>query len=159
MPVASIGAGSGNRRPDCARRMREGGQSRPRRTRSRRPVRRGGSGPLLARFRRMFSETVAAPRGAAASVGAAAARARELTVIVPAYNEAATIADTLLSLQRQTVPIGRIIVVDDCSADGTAEVARALGATVVRPPRNTGSKAGAQSFALAHVDSALTMAI
>jgi biofilm PGA synthesis N-glycosyltransferase PgaC len=38
-------------------------------------------------------------------------------------------------------------------------VARALGVRVVRPPSNTGSKAGAQNFALAHVRTAFTMAI
>jgi len=41
----------------------------------------------------------------------------------------------------------------------TAEVAEALGVTVVRPPQNTGSKAGAQTFALARVRTAKVMAI
>src|SRR5216117_3512281 len=72
----------------------------------------------------------------------------DLTVIVPAYNEAASVADTILSLQAQTAPPREIIVVDDCSTDGTGDVARALGVIVVRPPANTGSKAGAQTFAL-----------
>ncbi|SMC07272.1 biofilm PGA synthesis N-glycosyltransferase PgaC [Rubrobacter radiotolerans DSM 5868] len=75
-------------------------------------------------------------------------RCGRLTVIVPAYNEAGTLADTVRSLKEQTVPPERIIVVDDCSSDGTGEVARALGVTVIRPPENTGSKAGAQTFAL-----------
>src|SRR5829696_2441638 len=73
-----------------------------------------------------------------------------LTVIVPAYDEAASLADTVLSLQGQTSPPREIIVDDDGSTDGTGEVARALGATVLRPPANTGSKAGAQTFALRH---------
>jgi poly-beta-1,6-N-acetyl-D-glucosamine synthase len=83
----------------------------------------------------------------------------DLTVIVPAYNEAETIADTLRSLQRQTVRPDRILVVDDCSTDATAEVASSLGVTVLRPPRNTGSKAGAQTFALDRVETAMVMAI
>lgn len=87
--------------------------------------------------------------GDAALTGAAAALARELTVIVPAYNEAASIGDTIRSLQTQTVPIQRVIVVDGCSTDGTAEVARSLGTTVLRRPSNTGSKAGAQNAAAA----------
>jgi len=50
-------------------------------------------------------------------------------------------------------------VVDDCSTDGTGEVARWLGVTVLRPERNTGSKAGAQSFALGRVTTPLVMAL
>src|SRR2546425_9620458 len=75
----------------------------------------------------------------------------DVTVIVPAYNEAASVADTIRSLQAQTERPFEIIVVDDCSTDGTGDVARALGVTVVRPPHNTGSKAGAQSFGLRRV--------
>ena len=71
-----------------------------------------------------------------------------LTVIVPAYNEAASVGDTIRSLQEQSLQPSEIIVIDDCSTDGTAEVARALGVTVIRPPANTSSKAGAQNFAL-----------
>lgn len=82
-----------------------------------------------------------------------------LTVIVPAYNEAASVADTIRSLQAQTRPPAEIIVVDDCSTDGTGEVARGFGVTVLRPPGNTGSKAGAQTFALPYVRTALAMAI
>ena len=82
-----------------------------------------------------------------------------LTVIVPAYNEAESIADTIHSLQAQTLLPEEIIVVDDCSNDGTDEVARKCGATVIRTPTNTGSKAGAQNFALTRVRTAFTMAI
>lgn len=80
-------------------------------------------------------------------------------MIVPAYNEATTVGDTIQSLQAQTRPPAEIIVVDDCSTDGTAEVARAYGVTVVTPPSNTGSKAGAQTFALPGVRTGLVMAI
>jgi cellulose synthase/poly-beta-1,6-N-acetylglucosamine synthase-like glycosyltransferase len=82
-----------------------------------------------------------------------------VTVIVPAYNEARTLADTVRSLQGQTVPPTEILVVDDCSTDQTAEVAESLGVTVLRPPENTGSKAGAQSFALDYVRTELVMAV
>lgn len=85
--------------------------------------------------------------------------AAALTVIVPAYNEAASIADTVRSLQQQTVAVAEIIVVDDCSTDDTAAIARACGATVLTPPHNTGSKAGAQNFALGQVQTMFTMAI
>jgi poly-beta-1,6-N-acetyl-D-glucosamine synthase len=83
----------------------------------------------------------------------------ELTVLVPAYNEAASIADTIRSLQAQSLLPAEIIVVDDCSTDATGEIARHCGARVVRPPGNTGSKAGAQNFALGLVRTKLTMAL
>jgi len=83
----------------------------------------------------------------------------DVTVIIPAYNEAASVADTIRSLQGQTTPPAAIVVVDDCSTDGTGDVARALGVVVVRPPTNTGSKAGAQNFGLRYVRTRLTVAI
>ena len=84
---------------------------------------------------------------------------RALTVMIPAYNEADSIGDTIRSLQQQTIVPDEIVVIDDCSTDATAAVASALGATVRRPPQNTGSKAGAQTFALAHVHTGLVMAL
>ena len=82
-----------------------------------------------------------------------------LTVIIPAYNEADFVGDTIRSLLEQTVPPEEIILVDDGSTDGTGDVGRRLGVTVIRPPRNTGSKAGAQTFALPSVRTELVMAI
>lgn len=79
-------------------------------------------------------------------------------MIVPAFNEAASIADTVRSSQAQTARIREILVVDDCSTDNTGEVASACGATVLRPPSNTGSKAGGQNFALRHVQTEFAMA-
>ena len=83
----------------------------------------------------------------------------DVTVIIPAYNEAASVADTIKSLHAQTTPPAAIIVVDDCSTDETGDVARALGVMVVRPPTNTGSKAGAQNFGLRFVRTPLTVAV
>ncbi len=82
-----------------------------------------------------------------------------LTVIVPAYNEAESIVDTIRSIQGQTVPPDEIIVVDDCSKDNTGELARACGVTVLRPDTNTGTKAGAQNLALATIKTEYVMAI
>lgn len=53
-------------------------------------------------------------------------------VVIPAYNAAATLAETLASVFGQTVPPARVIVVDDGSTDDTAEIARAAGAEVLR---------------------------
>lgn len=94
----------------------------------------------------------------AAEVASAALRAG-VTVIVPAYNEAASIGDTLESLLNQTLPAAEIIVIDDCSTDDTAAVARSYGVTVLTPPINTGSKAGAQNFALQRVTTEYTLAL
>jgi poly-beta-1,6-N-acetyl-D-glucosamine synthase len=82
-----------------------------------------------------------------------------LTVIVPAYNEAEWVGETVRSLREQTRAPAEIIVVDDCSTDETAAVAEKAGATVLRPPKNTGSKAGAQTFALGSVRTELVMAV
>src|SRR5690242_972548 len=82
-----------------------------------------------------------------------------MSVSIPTYHEVGSVDDTIKSLQAQTTPPAAIIVVDDCSTDGTADVARALGVLVVRPPTNTGSKAGAQNFGLRFVRTSLTVAV
>jgi biofilm PGA synthesis N-glycosyltransferase PgaC len=84
---------------------------------------------------------------------------RPVAVIVPAFNEARSLGDTLRSLQEQTLRPAEIIVVDDCSEDGTGDLARSMGVGVVRPVANTGSKAGAQNVALPHVTAPLVVAI
>jgi cellulose synthase/poly-beta-1,6-N-acetylglucosamine synthase-like glycosyltransferase len=85
--------------------------------------------------------------------------AHDVTVVIPAYNEAETIADTLASLAGQTIADFAVIVVDDGSTDNTGEIAEALGATVLRPHCNTGSKAGAQTFALDYVNTPFVITI
>jgi poly-beta-1,6-N-acetyl-D-glucosamine synthase len=82
-----------------------------------------------------------------------------VTVIIPAFNEADSIAATIRSVQEQTVPPRQVIVIDDCSSDETGDIARDLGVTVIRPAANTGSKAGAQNLALQLVDTPLVVAL
>ncbi len=63
-----------------------------------------------------------------------------LSILIPAYNEAEMLPNTLEKLKealQQASPPGlecEIIVCNNCSTDGTAEVAKALGASVVYEP-------------------------
>ncbi len=58
-------------------------------------------------------------------------------IIIPAYNEAENLPHVLPRC-RQFLPQADILVVDDHSSDNTAEIARQLGAMVVRLPNNLG---------------------
>jgi cellulose synthase/poly-beta-1,6-N-acetylglucosamine synthase-like glycosyltransferase len=82
-----------------------------------------------------------------------------VTVIVPAHNEEEGLPATLESVLGQTAPPAEIIVIDDGSADRTGEVARGYGVTVLTPPRNLGSKAKAQNYALPHCTTDLVLAV
>ena len=55
---------------------------------------------------------------------------QSLLVVVPAYNEQACIA-TVVREVREALPGVRVVVIDDCSADGTATLARDAGAEVL----------------------------
>jgi glycosyltransferase involved in cell wall biosynthesis len=66
-------------------------------------------------------------------------------VIVTAHDEADRLPATLASLAA-AFPGARVLVADDGSTDGTAEVAAAHGAEVVRSPRNQG-KGGTATLA------------
>lgn len=63
-------------------------------------------------------------------------------VVVPAYNEAEAIGAVLEELRRTDATI---VVVDDCSTDATAAIARAAGATVLRHTVNRGQGAALQT--------------
>ncbi|MEF8799335.1 MAG: glycosyltransferase family 2 protein [Candidatus Bipolaricaulota bacterium] len=80
-----------------------------------------------------------------------------VTVLIPAYDEADFIEETISSLQDQDYPIKKILVVDDSSTDGTSEIARKAGVEVVTTPRNSGTKAQAQNFGLNFVDTDLVI--
>src|SRR5579871_3478942 len=53
------------------------------------------------------------------------------SVVIPAYNAAATIGETITSILAQTIAAQEIIVVDDGSRDATAATARRAAPTVV----------------------------
>ena len=71
-----------------------------------------------------------------------------LSIVIPAKNEAASIADVVASA-RSEYPEAEIIVVDDGSTDATAELAEAAGATVLRHPESLGNGAAVKSGARA----------
>ena len=66
-------------------------------------------------------------------------------VIVTAHEEADRLPDTLAALEK-AFPGARVVVADDGSTDGTADVARAAGVEVVRSERNIG-KGGVATLA------------
>jgi glycosyltransferase involved in cell wall biosynthesis len=67
-----------------------------------------------------------------------------VSVVIPAYNEAHGIARVIERI-RTYIPTAEIIVVDDCSQDDTAAVARAAGARVIRHPVNRGNGAAVKT--------------
>lgn len=81
-----------------------------------------------------------------------------LAVLIPAYNCAATIAEVVAGARRF---VDCVLVVDDGSADATAERALAAGAEVLRQPGNTGKgaalRAGMEWLASRGVERVVTM--
>ena len=71
------------------------------------------------------------------------AKQPHMTAVIPAHNEAATISETIRSLQQQSRYPDRIIVVCDNCTDNTADLATLAGAEVFFTSGNTAKKAGA----------------
>lgn len=67
-----------------------------------------------------------------------------MSVVIPAYNEAAVIGDVVAAL-RGAASWHEIVVVDDGSSDGTGEQAARAGAVIVRHPYNKGNGAAIKS--------------
>jgi glycosyltransferase involved in cell wall biosynthesis len=93
-------------------------------------------------------------------VTASPSDAPTISVVIPARDRAETLARSLESVARQTVPVLEVVVVDDGSEDDTAAVARRHGATVLThdvargsgEARNTGIRAAAGTW-VAFLDS------
>jgi len=76
-----------------------------------------------------------------------------LSVIIPAYNAEAFLAEAILSVQNQTLKVAETIVVADDCADRTPQIAAELGAIVLQQNRrnmaaglNLGIKASSQRW-------------
>ncbi len=63
-------------------------------------------------------------------------RFKKVIAVMPAYNAASTIEKTYRDIPEGCVD--EVIVVDDCSSDDTAGIARRLGLTVIVHEKNTG---------------------
>ena len=72
------------------------------------------------------------------------ARAAATSIVIPAYNEAASIAPVVTAL-RAAAPWHDVLVVDDGSSDETAARAAEAGARVIRHPYNKGNGAAVKS--------------
>ena len=69
----------------------------------------------------------------------------QVSIIIPALNEAESIGQVVAEMPWDQ--IAECIVVDNCSTDGTAEIARAGGARVITSPRGYGAACMAGSLA------------
>ncbi len=72
------------------------------------------------------------------------ASARDVSIVIPAYNEEAAIGPVVKGLLSQG-PWREILVVDDASTDGTAAAAEQAGAQVIRHPYNKGNGAAVKT--------------
>lgn len=85
----------------------------------------------LARLRTLANDPTPVAPGASAVPAHGLA---ELSIVIPARNEAASITALLTSLAPSRSSVRDLLVVDDGSSDGTADLARAAGATVLTAP-------------------------
>lgn len=89
-----------------------------------------------------------------------ASKVYDITIVVPAFNEEATIKDTVVEIFKSKYPgLKKVIVVDDGSKDNTYKIAKALEKKYplleVYTKENEGSKGGALNFALPKVKTEL----
>src|SRR5687768_8248493 len=77
-----------------------------------------------------------------------------VSVVIPCHNGEAFLEETLLSVRAQLRQPDEIIVVDDASTDGSAEIARRLGATCIPTGVNVGLPA-ARNFGIRHARGSL----
>ncbi len=75
----------------------------------------------------------------------------EVSVVIPAYNAAQFLSETILSILAQEDVDFELLIVDDCSTDQTAEIVKAAAAEDVRVqylcmPSNSGGPAGPRNM-------------
>ena len=65
-------------------------------------------------------------------------KSSSITGIVPCFNSSETLAKVITSLQRQTLPLDEILVIDDGSTDGSSDIAKEMQCRVIRLEQNFG---------------------
>ena len=76
-----------------------------------------------------------------------------IAVIIPAYNAASFLAETLESVLRQTLPADEILVIDDGSTDDTAAIAESFPPPVRVFRRKNARQAASRNFGAAQATS------
>ena len=69
-----------------------------------------------------------------------------VTVVIVTYNPRALLSQTLKAIQSQSYPIEAIIVVDNCSTDGTQDMLRQVNDASIIPLFMTSNLGGAGGF-------------
>lgn len=69
----------------------------------------------------------------------------DISIVVPVFNEASNLAALLAKIHGLRLPRAEIIIVDDGSTDGSAEIALNAGVSVIRHPYNIGNGAAVKS--------------
>ena len=72
-------------------------------------------------------------------------RSCAVSIIIPVFNEAESLPDLLDKIRALEIAHAEILVIDDGSDDGSAEIAFNAGANVVRHPYNIGNGAAVKS--------------
>jgi cellulose synthase/poly-beta-1,6-N-acetylglucosamine synthase-like glycosyltransferase len=73
-----------------------------------------------------------------------------ISILIPCFNEEATVAACVASCLEQSRPADQIVIVNDGSTDSTASILQSFGdrIQVVNTPRNLGNKSYAQEYGL-----------
>jgi glycosyltransferase involved in cell wall biosynthesis len=69
----------------------------------------------------------------------------EISIVIPVFNEAAGLAALIRKIHALELAQAEVVVVDDGSSDGSAEIALEAGANVIRHPYNIGNGASVKS--------------
>lgn len=70
------------------------------------------------------------------------------SVVIPCYNQAATLGRAIRSALNQTLPPAEVIVVDDGSTDGSRGVAESFGSAVIFKQQQNGGPAAARNLGI-----------
>ena len=98
------------------------------------------------------------PRSAVAQPDAAAVErlgGADVSVIIPAYKAAGTIARAIESVLAQTVPVGEVIVVDDGSPDDLAGAVAPFAGRIIYMRKPNGGASSARNLGIARARGAL----